>query len=315
MCFIVNLRNSYNVRHYETSRHSLQMKSVQSLFPILAAILGSIFIDSSGVFVRLSNLGPIVTGFYRTLFSVPFLFLWILWEKKTKHSPSLLPQTAYGCLIAAGLFLALDLILWNWSIEYTTIVNSTLFNNTAAFFVPLFMWILYKEKLSSLYFFAVLICFIGAICLLANSLSISLNNVRGDCVALASGMLLALYLISLKRIREEITTGLLMFWTGLFSLVCLGIFAHFAGESFWPMTLKDAVSIFSQALLVHVLGHGFLAYSLGKIPANYVALLLFLGPVTAGILGWAIYDEHLGLLKIAGILLIVLGVIAAKRKV
>lgn len=205
-------------------------------------------------------------------------------------------------------------MLWNWSIDYTTIVNSTLFNNTAAFFVPLFMWFLYRQKPSLIYFIAVLVCFLGCIFLFADSLSISVNNLWGDSTALMSGTMVALYLIALKRIREEITTGFLMFWTGLFSLIFLGIFSILAGESFWPLTWKDIISIFGQTVIVHLVGQSLLAFSLGKVPTNYVALILFLAPATAGILGWIIYAEALGIFKIAGIVLIVVSILSVRKK-
>ncbi len=286
----------------------------QALFPVLAACMGSTFLGSSAIFVRLSDLGPITTGFYRILFALPLLAIWMVWEKEQKISLNLIPKKDLRGLFAAGLFFALDLALWNWSIDFTTIVNSTLFNNTAAFFVPLIMWLLYRQKQSALFFLAVLICFIGCICLLADSISINLKSVWGDIVALLSGIMVALYLIVLKRIRENITTGYLMFWTGLFSLLCLGVFAIMLGESFWPLTVKDAISIFGQAIIVHVLGQSLLAFSLGKVPTNYVALILFLAPATAGVLGWIVYAESLSLMKITGILLIVVSIITVKRR-
>lgn len=284
-----------------------------SIGPVLLACFGSIFIGSSGIFIRLSDLGPITTGFYRTLFALPFLALWMRWEQQKGLIQHIFPKRDYLGLLGAGIFFALDLTLWNWSIDHTTIVNSTLFNNTAAFFVPFFMWIVFRQKQSLRFLLTATVCFLGCICLVGDSISVNLTYVWGDVVALVSGTMVALYLIALRRIREDISTGFLMFWTGLLALLFLGGFALLSGESFWPLTWKDIISISGQALVVHVLGQSLLAYSLGKIPANYVALILFLAPVTAGVLGWAFYDETLGFLKIVGMLLIVVSIMSLKR--
>lgn len=284
-----------------------------SLKPLLLACLGSILIGSSAIFVRLSDLGPISTGFYRMLFALPLLALWMGWERKIGIFSEFLPAKGKSDLLFAGAFFALDLALWNWAIDQTTIVNSTLFNNTAAFFVPLIMWLFFKKKQSLRFVIAISIGFVGCFCLIGTSFSISFKNLLGDLVALGSGIMVALYLISLQRIRGGVSTGLLMFWTGLSSLLFLGILSFVSGESFWPFTYKDGISFFGQAVLVHVVGQSLLAYSLGKIPATYAALILFLAPVTGAVLGWVIYAEALGSLEILGMILIMVSIVAMRK--
>jgi drug/metabolite transporter (DMT)-like permease len=288
-------------------------QSKSSLKPVLLACFGSILIGSSAIFVRISDQGPITTGFYRMLFSLPLLALWVRWEQKKGLISELLPIKNRWGLVLAGLFFALDLALWNWSIDYTTIVNSTLFNNTAAFFVPLIMWLFFKERPSLQFIIAISVGFIGCCCLLGGSFSLGFKNLLGDGVALGSGVMVASYLISIQRIDGNISTGLLMFWTGLFSLFFLAIFALFSGEAFWPFTYKDAISFLGQAVLVHVIGQSFLAYSLGQIPATYAALILFLAPVTGAILGWLIYAEAISTLEIGGMVLVMVSIMAVRK--
>lgn len=276
--------------------------------------VGSILIGSSAVFVRLSDLGPMTTGFYRMLFALPFLALWMQWERR--ESPPLekvFTKDIVG-LALAGAFFALDLALWNWSIDRTTIVNSTLFNNTAAFFVPLILWIVFGEKQSLRFILATLTGFSGCVFLIGESFTISFETLLGDIVALLSGLLVALYLIALQRIRDRVSTGFLMFWTGGFSLLFLGLFSYLSGEAFWPLTLKDALSVFGQAILIHTIGQSLLAYSLGRISATYAGLILFLAPLTGAILGWVFYAESLSLIKLFGMVLIMASILAVKKQ-
>ncbi len=281
---------------------------------VLWACLGSGLIGSSAIFVRLSDLGPITTGFYRMLFALPLLALWMGKEKKEGILQNLFPIKGFWLFISAGAFFAFDLALWNWSIDHTTIVNSTLFNNTAAFFVPLLMWIGFREKPPLRFMMATCAGFVGCAFLVGEGISFSLTNLLGDIVALLSGVMVALYLISLKWIREEISTGLLMFWTGAFCMLFLAGLAYLFGESFWPLTFIDFISVISQAVLVHVVGQGLLAYSLGKIPAAYVALILFLAPVTGAILGWIFYAEALNFTKAFGMMLIMVSIMAVQKR-
>jgi len=289
------------------------LRNSLSLKPILLACLGSALIGSSAIFVRVSELGPITTGFYRMLFALPLLALWMGWERKEGILQTLLPKKGIIGLILAGAFFAFDLALWNWSIDHTSIVNSTLFNNTAAFFIPLILWFFFQEKQSVRFIIAVTTGFIGCVMLVIQSFSISFMTIIGDIIALGSGVMVALYLIAIQRIREEVSTGFLMFWTGGFALVFLFILAYSFGESFGPFTFKDIVSIFGQAILVHVVGQGLLTYSLGKIPAAYTALILFLAPVTGAILGWIIYAEALDTIKIMGMILVMVSIVLVRR--
>lgn len=290
------------------------LKTSSTLKSVLLACLGSALIGSSGIFVRLSDLGPLTTGFYRMLFALPLLAVWMRWERKKGVVLTVFPRKQLTAYIFAGAFFAFDLALWNWSIDRTTIVNSTLFNNTAAFFVPLIMWLIFRERQSFRFIVTVSIGFIGCTLLIGESLAIGYQNLFGDIVALCSGLMVALYLISLKRIRTESATGFLMFWTGGISVLFLGSLAYMSGESFWPLSINDFTSILGQALLVHVLGQSLLAYSLGKIQANYVALILFLAPASAAILGWIFYGEALSLIKLIGIVLIMASIICVKKR-
>jgi len=292
------------------------LKNSPTLASILLMCLGSILIGSSAIFVRLSDLGPLTTGFYRMLFALPLLVVWMRWEKEEQTQPShnrLFLSDFWG-LVIAGAFFAIDLALWNWSIDHTTIVNSTLLNNTAAFYVPLIMWLVFKEKPSPRILIAAAIGFLGCSFLVGESFSISLKNLLGDMVALLSGLMVALYLISLKHIRDRVLTGFLMFWTGGCATLFLGFFSYLAGEGFWPLTLKDFVSIFGQAVLVHALGQGLIAYSLGKIPAAYAAIILFLAPVTGALLGWMLYAESLSMAKLFGMALVMVSIVAVRKK-
>lgn len=84
-----------------------------SLKPFLLACLGSILIGSSAIFVRLSDLGPIATGFYRMLFALPLLALWVGLEQRKALFSEFLPAKGRLALVFAGAFFALDLALWN----------------------------------------------------------------------------------------------------------------------------------------------------------------------------------------------------------
>ena len=70
---------------------------------LLLVILSICFLATGGILVKLSNLPPINTGFYRVLFSIPILlpFIW----KDLLH----INKKDFIVMFLAGVFLAGDL--------------------------------------------------------------------------------------------------------------------------------------------------------------------------------------------------------------
>lgn len=282
-----------------------------NMLPLIAAAVGGILIGCSAIFVRASDIGPMTTGFYRILLALPLLYLWMRAESKVIKTPTNKELTAIGF---GGLFFAVDIAIWNWSLDYTAIVNATLFNNTAAFFVPIIIWLLYKERPRATFMVAIVTGMIGCAMLAGDSFTISTKNVVGDIAALISGLTVAIYVVAIKKLRSSMDTGQLMFMTGVATAAAMLVFVLFFEESLWPLTSYDWFSVLSLSILVHVGGQGLLAYSMGRIPAGYVALIMLLAPVTSALLGWVIYSESLSLLKITGIGLIMASIIAVREK-
>ena len=285
-----------------------------SMLPLLSAVIGGILIGCSPIFVRVSDLGPMSTGFYRMMLAMPLLYLWMQAEDKKNGKPEKLSSKDVWTIIFAGVFFGVDIAIWNWSVDYTAIVNATLFNNTAAFFVPILAWLLYKQKPRATFVIAMITGLAGSAMLAGDSFTISLKNVVGDLASLISGLTVAIYVVIVKNLRERINTGRLMLYTATVSGATLLLCALLFGETMWPLSKFDLLSIFALAILVHVGGQGLLAYSMGRVPASYVALIMLLAPATASVLGWLVYSESLNLLKFTGVALIMASIIAVREK-
>lgn len=282
-------------------------------FSILLACIGASLLGTSPLFVRMSDIDSVATGFYRMLFAMPLLFIWMMMERKS-NGPTVFSKKSLSIIILAGIFFAFDLALWNWSIDHTAIVNSTLFNNTAVFFVPLIMWAFYGEKQSVRFITGVTAGLFGVYLMFQESFHISLDHVVGDIVAIASGLMVGLYVIAVKEVRQNMSAGTLMFAISVPCVLGLALLTYLWGESFGPLTLRDGFSIFGQAVLVHTIGQGCLAYSMGRIPASYSALILLLAPVNAAVWGLLFYDESLSLMKTSGMIIIMLSILFVRER-
>ena len=95
---------------------------------VAALLLGAVGIAFAPIFVRLSPLAPTATAFWRLALAAPLLWLWVRAERRP------LPGS-WRPLIWPGVFFAGDLALWHWSLQFTSVANSTLLANTMPVFV------------------------------------------------------------------------------------------------------------------------------------------------------------------------------------
>ncbi|HMQ52456.1 MAG TPA: EamA/RhaT family transporter, partial [Anaerolineae bacterium] len=101
---------------------------------LILLLVGGAAIAFSPIFVRLSELGPVATAFWRMALALPAFWLWAAWPV-SGSSPAPPAWGHYRWLGLAGIFFAGDLIAWHWALEFTTVSNSTILANCAPILV------------------------------------------------------------------------------------------------------------------------------------------------------------------------------------
>src|SRR6476619_2083641 len=85
--------------------------------PALAALFaGATFIALSPIFVRLSDVGPTASAFWRVALAAPLLWPLVL----ASRQPAETPMQWQWLLLASAAF-AGDLAFWHWSIRFTSV--------------------------------------------------------------------------------------------------------------------------------------------------------------------------------------------------
>ena len=96
-------------------------------------LLGAVGIAFAPIFVRLSEVGPVATAFWRVCLAAPVLWLWMSASPPRPGGRTRKPESLrdYARLSLAGLFFAGDLAFWHWAIQFTSVANATLLANFA----------------------------------------------------------------------------------------------------------------------------------------------------------------------------------------
>jgi drug/metabolite transporter (DMT)-like permease len=261
----------------------------------------------------MSELGPAATAFYRLLFSLPVVYVWMEMERRTDPStrgPA--NRSDYGMLALAGCFFAGDLAVWHWSIRLTSVANATLLANFAPIFVSLGAYVLFGSQYSKAFIAGMVIAIAGVCMLLGDSLAYNHGHLLGDVFGITTALFYAGYLLTVSRLRSRFSTAIIMTWGGASSTAVLLVITLASGESLWAATLHGWLILAGLALISQVAGQGLIAYALAHLSAAFGSVGLLLQPVLASIFAWVLLHENLGMLQLAGGVIVLYGVYLAR---
>lgn len=273
-------------------------------------LLGGICIGLAPIGLRLGldDLGPQAIAFWRFAFALPVLFVMVVLAQRK------LPAKPNKFIIIAGIFFALELGLWHWSLTFTTVANATFLVNLGNIGVGLTAWIFLKERPGWMWAVAILIACLGAAALSLGGPVDGKTDLRGDLIAVAAAIGVSCYVVAAKVARRSMGGLEAIFWlTFVETLVAILLVLAFR-ESFLPETLSGFIVPLFLAIVVHVGGQGLIILGLGHTPTAIAGVLILVQPVVAAAISWQLFEEPLTPLQAGGGFLILLGILISQRK-
>ena len=274
-----------------------------------ALLVGATFIALSPIFVRLSEVGPTATAFWRVALALP-----LLWPLL-----ALIPARSGGglqgsLLLAAGFAFAGDLAFWHWSIRYTSVANSTLLANLASLFVTFAAWLFLRQKPSATFLLGLAAALVGVGMLVRTSLGFSSTALLGDALGVVTAVFYAGYLLAVKALRDRACTTLwVLATTSTLSALLLLPLAAASGEALLPRSIAGWLTLVGLAWISQCAGQGLIAYALAHLRAAFSSVSLLFQPVMAALFAWLLLGEPLVPLQIAGGGVVLAGIYLARR--
>src|SRR3989440_3629065 len=162
-----------------------------------ALLLGATCIALSPIFVRVADVGPTASAFWRVALALPLLWPLV----------ALTPRTSalrdWKLLLAAGFAFAGDLGFWHWSIQFTSVANSTLLANLASLFVTLALWVFWRQGPSARFVLGLFAALAGVGLLVHTSLQFSASALLGDALGVVTAVFYAGYILAVKALRDR----------------------------------------------------------------------------------------------------------------
>jgi drug/metabolite transporter (DMT)-like permease len=271
---------------------------------------GAMLIGFAPVFVKWSALSPSAILFWRMLLALPLLLIFNLCINKKVLFHVKSSKTILFTAIASLAF-TIDLILWHYSMNITSVSNATIIVNSAPVFVALLAFLFFKEKPSKGFGLSFLITYIGIFGLIIFSKNYISGKILGDMLCMIAALGYAIYLLVISKLGKETSLNII-FYTTFFC--CLFSFFPMLYESnlYIPSTSFDWMNLFLLAFLCQFGGQFLITYGIGNISPSNGSVGLLMQPLTATILAVFIFSEILNLAQIIFVLITLVGIYLAK---
>jgi drug/metabolite transporter (DMT)-like permease len=280
----------------QQSRSSPAAPAGRYAFPAL--ILGNLVLALGPWMVRLADVGPVASGFWRVALALPFLFLLAWRQQLGREAP---PWSLVGLVAVGGLFFAADLAAWHVGIGLTKLANASLFGNASSFVLVVYGFVMLRQLPRKVQAVALLLAVAGAALLMGSSYELSPKNFTGDLFTLAAGLLYTGYLIAVDRARRTMAPMPVLAVASAAATLPLLLLALALGQKVMP---GDWTPLLILSFGSQVVGQGLLVYAVGYLSPVVVGLGLLAQPAAGAVIGRLAYGETFSLADAVGAALI-----------
>ncbi len=287
------------------------MKKSFSLFCALITtfIWGTAFIAQD---TGMDNIGPLT--FNSSRFFVGFLtilpFAFLIEKNKIKKEIKNNTKLFIKYLIFMGVSLFLGTFLQQAALQYTNIANAAFFTVFYVPFVPIILFIIYKEKVHWSIWPSIALCIVGVYLLTDFS---DAEIMLGDTLVIFCSIFWALHIIFAGKFMEKFDIPIFYAALQAAFVFSLSIFFAFIFEE---VILSNILLELSSILYAGALSGGIAftlqMYAQKNIEEAPAAIIYSLEGVFAAIAGWIILDQFLKFNNIIGCLLILFAVILSQ---
>ena len=276
---------------------------------ITTFIWGTAFIAQD---TGMDNIGPLT--FNSSRFFVGFLtilpFAFLIEKNKIKKEINNNTKLFFKYLIYMGVSLFLGTFLQQAALQYTNIANAAFFTVFYVPFVPIILFLIYKEKVHWSIWPSIALCIFGVYLLTDFS---NAEIMLGDALVILCSIFWALHIIYAGKFMQKFNIPI--FYAALQAAFVFSLsifFAFIFEEVILSKILLELSSILYAGALSGGIAFTLQMYAQKNIEEAPAAIIYSLEGVFAAIAGWIILDQFLKFNNIIGCLLILFAVILSQ---
>lgn len=280
------------------------MDSKKKIYILLT--IGLFFLSLAGILIKLAEAPPLITAFYRMLFSVLILtpFFLLKYRSKIRYFLDYRP-------VVVGFLLAIHFILWISSIQYTDISNSVIFVALQPLFTIILEYFFAREDLQKGAVIGIIMAVLGSVIISIGDFYQLGDKLFGNFLALSAAFFAAAYLFIGRGVRKKLDYFPYLYILYSYATVFLGIGAYLFKIPFTGYGVKNYFIFLALALGPTLVGHSILNYSVRFLSTSVVSLFVLGEPIITTTLAWLLLKEEVMLTTILGGVFILGGIYLA----
>ena len=280
-------------------------------------------VSTAAIFIRFAQetISSIAIAAYRLIIASMILFPFTI--KKAHKEMKDLNSRSIGLIIISGFLLALHFASWIISLEFTNVISSVVLVTTTPIWVTAISPWLINERVPKRFLLGLVLAFIGMVLISFSSSGLFSNwkineifykdelIIQGNLLALLGALCAAGYVVIGRILRKQLSTGSYALSVYSIAGAALVVFAVVSQEQSMRIDLNELKWLVLLALIPQVIGHSLINWSLGIMPAYYVAISLLGEPIGSTILAIFILKEIPTISEIISAGIILLGIFIA----
>ena len=301
------------------------------LSPILVLGIGLLAVSMSAVLIRFAQgeAPSLVIAAWRTSLASLVLLPFALTRQRAELQA--LRGRDWGLATAAGAMLGVHFASWISSLEYTSVVNSTVLVTTNPIWVGLAAPFVLKEPLTRPLKIGIGLAILGSLVITFSDALVVADGrwvgfdlaagggtwpLLGNGLALLGAMSAAAYMLIGRQLRPHLS--LLSYITVVYSAAGLSLLLMVwaSGASLFGYSGQTYLLFALMALFPQLIGHTSFNWALKFLPATYVSITILGEPIGASLLAFLVLQElptH-PLVALLGAILVFSGILIATRK-
>ena len=202
--------------------------------------------------------------------------------------------------MAVGLVLAVHFASWISSLSFTSVASSVIFVHADPIIVAVVSHFFLKEHITRSRLLGILIAFTGATIIAVGDFGLGEINLYGDVLALIGAVMLGIYILSGRRIRQNL--DLFTYVTPVYatSAAALTLGCALTGTPLVPYPPREYLLFIAIAVVPMIFGHTVYNWVLKYLEAPVVSISLLGEPVVATILALLFLNEAPSTLALIG---------------
>lgn len=275
--------------------------------PVVAAFGGAVIISFSAIFFELSDVSASTGTFFRAFYALAALQLLAVFIR----TPVVRSRRERTMAFAAGLFLAVDVWLWQTAIGYIGTGLATLIANSQVVMVPLVAWAVLSERPSARVFVAMPVVMAGLVLLtgLGGDDAFGSDPVLGVVMAVIAAFFYTAFLMLYRQANVTRGPVLRVLRDVVAGSTAGGLVGGLvAGDLDFAITWPNHGWLLALALGAQVCGWMLIGFALPRLPAAHTSFAVLLQPSLTLVWGAIIFTERPSAVQWIGVVIVLAGI-------